>query len=297
MKQFELGERFKNQSHLALPAQSKFPLCRNYESWSFLKIISASASYKHYKSNRFVAQRKNFLRPNLSDFGGHWHTGFAKYLSEDAPFEDIFEQYENRGTLENAFYKSLNVELLNFLRFQNLGHHTSAFIHLYRMLEHSAYAAPMLFVLSERSFVKSYNELSRWFTAEKQRSELAFFKKFVESVFDSSMMLTELEFSLLAPTDEIREKHYKTLKRMAGGKSYNFTEIVLNENFSVPFSEVSSFIITIRNRFFHYGITNNGNISSDDLMDSDDFFYSLNDMLMHWLSTLLVSLAQRSIST
>lgn len=295
MKQFELEERFKNQAHLALPTKSKFPSCDKYESWKLLKILSGSIAYKHYKSSKYIKQTKNFLRPNFASFDGKWHVGLANFLSEDMSFEEIFTKYETSGRLENAYYKSLNTELLNFLRFQKIGHHTTAFIYLYRMLEHSAYAAPMLFILSEKTFIKSYGEISKWFTSDKQKSELAFFKKFVESVFDDETMQTDLEFKLLAETEDIRKKHYKTIKQRSGGKSYDFIDVAENENFSIPFSQVSSFIITIRNRFVHFGITNSGNITSNEIMDSDDFFASLNDTLMHWLATLFANLAQKSI--
>lgn len=294
MEQFELKERFSNQAHIALNPASKFPNCRNNEAWKLMKIISGSVKYKHYKSTNFVTQKKNYLRPDLSNFPSNWHTGFARYFSDNMSYEEIFQAHQTNLNIDRAFYKNINLELLNFVRFQKLGHHTTAFIYLYRMLEHSAYTAPMLFILSEKSFVKSYNEIASWFSGQKKTGELAFFKKFIESVFDDEMIQTNIDFQLSAPNDDIRKKHYKIIKQLSDGSSYSFNELNEDQSFSIPAKEISSLIITIRNRFFHYTISNSGNIKSEKLMDSDDFFGALNDTMMHWMATLFGQVIQKS---
>ena len=110
----------------------------------------------------------------------------------------------------------------------------------------------MLFILSEKSFVKSYNEIASWFSGQKKTGELAFFKKFIESVFDDEMIQTNIDFQLSAPNDDIRKKHYKIIKQLSDGSSYSFNELNEDQSFSIPAKEISSLIISIRNRFFHY---------------------------------------------
>lgn len=59
---------------------------------------------------------------------------------------------------------------------------------------------------------------------------------------------------------------------------------------------MGSFIINVRNRFFHNLNSSANNIESNRIVDSDEFFSFINPMAMHWVSMVFLEITTHSLS-
>lgn len=59
---------------------------------------------------------------------------------------------------------------------------------------------------------------------------------------------------------------------------------------------MGSFIITLRNRFFHNLNGGAKNIESNNIVDSDELFSFINPMAMHWIAMVFLQVTSYSLS-
>ena len=64
---------------------------------------------------------------------------------------------------------------------------------------------------------------------------------------------------------------------------------------AIKFSEYSSFIINVRNRFFHLFNSGQPNLQSDEILDADFFFSMINKQSVNWLSVILLEVLSFSL--
>ena len=66
------------------------------------------------------------------------------------------------------------------------------------------------------------------------------------------------------------------------------------QTLSIKYTEVGSFFILIRNRFFHFMNGGANNIETSRLSDIDLLFGLLNKSFLYWLSTLLLAVVSHN---
>jgi len=220
-----------------------------------------------------------------------------KYL-EDLNLEDLNELIIDRkiSFRNKAFYDNLANEFFNFYYFTYKENHTIAYLHLYRILEYISYTFPLLYSLKTKDFSKSFDSLRTLFSGEKDKGELKVFKDFIVEIFskEKNYERMTIDINIISNSDEYNEKIFKTLKNICSKDIFDSTYEVENSKLSVKFTEFSSFIITIRNRFFHLKNSQASNIHSIDIIDSEHFFSLINKKCAYFISLLTFEIIAKS---
>ena len=221
-----------------------------------------------------------------------------KYISETYTLEDLSRVLSDRATIHRNkdFFKSLNYEFSNFYYFTHINSHTVAFLHLYRILEFVSYSFPLMYAVSTKDFNKSFNELKSLFSGDKDQGELNVFKKFINNIVSAEKDYKKLTIDIFITSElpEYNERIYKTILRICSREIFDESKSVENSKLSIKFPEFSSFIITLRNRFFHLKNSQDSNMHSIDIVDSDYFFSLINKKCAYFLSLITFVIIKKS---
>jgi hypothetical protein len=292
---------FTYTENLATRAFTRLPdnlhICENTSSelLIIIRLLSGTVSLKHKSSGVSLNQNKNFFASDLKSFNSKWETKFPKLISDEYSVLDLSEYLQRSKWLNQKFYKNLLLEISNFVLQTKKGSHTSAFIFIYRIIEIIAYAFPLIYVAKTPDFKNSYNYLKNLMDKSRSGGEKDFLKKFVEELYkDDPISESTIDFEIPERYDIELEKTFDTLKNLC-------TENMLGEAtqspriLSIKFTEVGSFLITLRNRFFHFSNNGQKNIDTENLYDSDYVFGLLNEKFMHWITTIFLGILMHNI--
>lgn len=154
-----------------------------------------------------------------------------------------------------SFFQQLKRELTFCLICKKEGRYTESFLYLYRILEFVSLALPLLYASTLRNFGEGHAFL-RSLLEDEKGSELKALEKAVPTLiagtdlgrllFDFDVVGVDLDF-IDALRTEIRSKVAQKVKDV----DFDRGEEVI---FSVPFTSMSSFMVSLRNRMFHYKI-------------------------------------------
>jgi hypothetical protein len=198
-------------------------------------------------------------------------------------------------TENRVFYRELLAEFCAFHLHSARRGHTAAFISLYRILERMAYSVPLLYCATSRDFIGTFESLRDLFVS-KDDGELKFFKNFIgveRGFIDKNILdtLYQIDFSSKYGYDgmyhEIVTKHFS---------SFDSTDKDIRQ-VKIKFKDVPGLLIVLRNRYFHAAIGSwKKNISSIDLIESDEFFDNLNPVFCSFLSLVALHIISARLS-
>ena len=222
-----------------------------------------------------------------------------RYISDTFTLQDLSEVLSNHKLIHKnkVFFDSLNNEFCNHYYHSYKSNHTVAFLHLYRILEYVSYAFPVMYASSTGDFSKSFESLKSLFTGEKDQGELKVFKYFIKNIMsvERDFERLSIEIDIVSPLEEYNERIYITIIGICDKTIFNESENKLNSKLSIKFSEFSTFIITVRNRFFHLKNSVDNNIQSIDIVDSDYFFSLLNSKCAYFISLITLEVIKKSL--
>ena len=112
---------------------------------------------------------------------------------------------------------------------------------------------------------------------------------------DDPISETSIDINIDANNPEVKRMMFMEMKRVLDDRIIHEATIDY-ENISINYCDMGSFIITIRNRFFHNMNGGANNIKSDQIVDSDLFFKSINDLSIQWISNVLLGIVAHSIA-
>lgn len=214
----------------------------------------------------------------------------SKRQIEDA-FDEVDLRYVSdcfKKLSENEdFYKLIEFELINCLVAKSRGRYLEAFLFLYRIIEGVSYSIPLMYVSKSRSFNKTYKSLQKFIPKKESEGELAFFKSFMESHWSGSWFYN-ITFDLAMDVIEIEEMrpiYYALYLDKAGKNVLDSTE---DEEIRMSFIQFYSFMIELRNRYFHFlqGSWQN-NIKTSQVVYPDLFFKPIMDLAVNWMAVVL----------
>ncbi|NTW06947.1 MAG: hypothetical protein HGA29_03785, partial [Syntrophaceae bacterium] len=205
---------------------------------------------------------------------------FFDNLEEGISKRDYESFIDDNKFKNKKFYKAFLNELSGCIYNDEIGRHTSAFIHLYRAYEHMSYAFPMIYSARTDDYIGTFDSLKKWMTSlgsEGNVGELKFHKNFIKTLFEN---LPEIEDEntvdiYINSKTEYRERIFFGLvkKVLKWNDPSSYTSGTINpDKIAIKFTEYHSFIVDLRNRFFHYSNASHQNIGLDDVVESDLLF-------------------------
>ena len=292
---FSFTESFSDAQLSQLPEILKISGENDPEILLIVRLLSGSIHLEHNYSGKILKPKENYFLSNMKGYSNNWHKKLPKIIGEDYTSVDLARyiqatKYKNRG-----FYKNFLFELCNFILYEKRKSHTSAFIYLYRALEYVSYSFPLIYVSKTDDFLNTYNFLKKLMQGNDKLGELGFFKKFVQTLYKNDLIIdSTVDFNISVDGD-LQNIFFNLLKNqctndMISGATDSPRILSIN------YTEIGSFVINIRNRFFHYMNGDSRNIDSHDIVDSDLLFSLINKQCMYWLATVFLGILSHNIS-
>ncbi|WP_161468570.1 hypothetical protein [Pseudomonas syringae] len=229
----------------------------------------------------------------------------------DLSFLDLFEEgitlsdYEDRvksNALKNRkFYKNFLTELASCIYYESAKKHTAAFVHLYRAYEHLSYAFPMIYAAKTDDYVGTFENLRKWMNktnSDENVGELKFHKNFIATLFKDTPELQSTIDIDINTKQEFRLPIFKALTEKIAGwcavEKYS-SGTVPPDKIAIPFIDHHSFLVNLRNRFFHYSNARNDNIGLDDIIEADLLFSFVNKSTLNYIATVFHGLIKHQM--
>ena len=191
------------------------------------------------------------------------------------PLEAFFHA---TGTNKGFFEVLLN-EIARSLVASENGNHLSAFVYIYRALEHMSYALPFFHARHSTNYVKAFNDLRTLIASGD--GELKFCDKFIGFIFKPDPVFAAYKYRLVFdPTYSVKfEKYLNGHHSKYCDTSSGYAE--------VDFLKAFGFLVDVRNKFFHHLSGSNQSASSRDIVDADAFFSPINEIACSLIALLL----------
>jgi len=288
MPQFSFEERLNVPAalttlHSTLPKQSINVLtsvCT--EENQLIRLLLGTATIVHNPTNKRIIQKINYSVLGCPVVSSKSYTVIEQaLLAYDITAVELdILLWKTRG--QRAYYKQLLSEISSAIWRTNKSEHTLAFLHIYRFLEHISFAFPLLYAARSSNFNGAFSLLKDFFSDTK--AELSFFTKFIETSIEQDLrnQTAKIDFSVI--NTDYRHAIYTSVKNQI--KTVNISSDVPDGELIVKNDGILELCINLRNRYFHFNVTNSENISTYRIGDSDDLFKLVNQPILNWLTVL-----------
>jgi hypothetical protein len=264
--------------------------------YSLLRLMIGDVQLTNMDTEDTIQSSKNYISLFYEyDSELTLEKNLCNILGESFEVDDLAKfffdsRYKNKNI---EFFRRLENEVCNFLSYQSRGGYTTAFIFLYRILEVISFSFPLIYASKTYDFKHTYGKLKEMFNSNKgsNQGERGFLKSAIKVMFSSSDLLeTSIDINIEDVEYEKREKIFKAIRSIFKDEKIFHEDTVENSNISIKFGEVSSFIINLRNRFFHLFNRGDKNLESIEIIDPDFFFSKLNEPLFSWICVVYVEI-------
>jgi len=270
----------------------------NYEA-ILIRLLSGTLDlYNVDLNNKKIKQRINYFLYTFEK-NRMVSPGILERINPEFINDEIINNYLLRSRNKD-FFKELVNELSCAIYFKHMNSHTTAFIHIYRFIEHMSITFPLFYSSISNNYYNSFGELKGFFDATKNSGALNFHKVFFQKLFDCNDRTIpynneiELDFSFLNENDfrGIKNSFITVINSEKNLKIDDFR--FENKKVYFKFSYMHDLIITFRNRFFHYMPTQKHNLSTSYFI-SEIFFKVFNDFSLNWIGYLFGEITERRI--
>jgi hypothetical protein len=150
----------------------------------------------------------------------------------------------------------------------------------------------MIYASRTEDYVGTFENLRQWLSSTNSDGnvgELKFHKNFITSLFRG---LPELQTTIdidINTKQEYRESIFKALaEKVIGWNSpAKYTPgTQFPDRLAIPFVDYHSFLVNLRNRFFHYSNGRSDNIGLDDIVEADLLFSFVNKVTLNYIATI-----------
>ena len=242
------------------------------------------------QSGRRVKQRQDYSNWPASALVGSAGEAVSSYLQDQ--ISRTSADFISVTIIDNRrLFGDLLSEFASYFCASGAGAHTTAFVHLYRILERLSFSLPLLYCATESDFEGTFNLLKKLFS-DAGDSDLSLLKKFISEgkLIDRTIVDTAvvIDFSV-SPLNS--ERFYKAVSSRF--KDADLLDPVRRQ-VSVTFGNIQSLFIVIRNRFFHLRSGDGrNNISLAELHDPNEFFSILNPIFCNFLGKVVLQIIIR----
>ena len=248
------------------------------------------------------------ITPNtdyLSDFYSSTETDPIKKILDycgatlaPSDISTFYSDVKNR-VANQKFYNKLLIEVSQYCTHQNGGSYTAAFVYIYRILELISFPFPLMYASQTNDFKHTYGFLKSYFDENtgNKKGELGFYKSFLNLTFNSNPIASSsVDFDLsTVPDSDLQKSLFNKIKLVSTGNILH-PSTQPYDKIAVNFIEMSSFIITIRNRFFHQFNRGDTNFEESEIYDSEHVFSLLNRKCFGWICTVYFEILKNSWS-
>ncbi|MGG4461861.1 hypothetical protein ABEX29_26500 [Brevibacillus porteri] len=197
--------------------------------------------------------------------------------------------YFSRNRVNTIFFSELLSEFSYYFYQTAKKSHMAAFVHLYRAIEHLSYAFPLLYAKKSNDYKGTYSAMQSFFSNDSNASELKLFREFQKTLIAPSVLQHgQLHFNVNTPDQDLTSKTIQSLMSITTGLDVinNGTQI------SMYYKDFFSFILNLRNRFFHLLLgSERKNISSKEIYP-DLLFKTVNEDIANWVAYLYFELCK-----
>ncbi|UOQ78675.1 hypothetical protein MUN84_09145 [Hymenobacter sp. 5516J-16] len=293
--QFSFEESIRSER----PSKYNFlNLNQSNEELILLRLMLGTIKVKNNLNGLTIRQNTNYCSQDFSQWQSLSRKSIINFLSaEGIDLDSMHDYYSKSITFGNKkFYKSILLELSNYIYQKQKDSHATAFLHLYRIIELISYSFPLVYSSRATSYEKTFNNLKDYF--HKVDSELNFFKQFVNGhLFKDNAALLDISLNIpiTAPNQDLQEQYFKAIKKLCDNNSKsipisgstNYSEIIITRR------GLTSLIYDLRNRYFHL-LTGgyNNNFDSNDIMEVDLFYKNVNDIICNWIGVIYLEVTK-----
>lgn len=255
----------------------------SYVEAKLIRLILGTCQVKSNNADITLNQNKNYCNA-LGTLNTNPTSRTFKNLVSPLTLSDIDKYLQKVKNTNYLLINDLLVEFSYFFLNENKGNHTSAFIHLFRILEFISYSFPLIHASTSKNYYGTFNSLKKFFTQDG--GELSFLIKFVNKLFETDPILnTEVDIEVrYTIKPEVQTKIYKSYKRVLMSDKITFDDST--ETFSFEYQYFIELIRSLRNRYFHFAVGGQKNIRSTEIEYPDIFFKQINDCAVNWLSII-----------
>ncbi|WP_156429755.1 hypothetical protein [Burkholderia sp. FL-7-2-10-S1-D7] len=182
------------------------------------------------------------------------------------------------GTNKGFFEVLLNEMARSFVA-SSTGNDLSAFVYVYRALEHMSYALPFFHARHANNYVKAFNDLRNLIASGD--AELKFCDKFIGYLFSGDPVFSSHKYRFKFDGG-FSTKYEKYLKNVHSRHCTINSSVV-----EIPFLQSFGFLVDVRNKFFHHLSGSNQSASSREIEDADVFFRPINRVAWSIISLVL----------
>lgn len=275
----------------------EFLQCSSNSSYQIncLKLLLGLVNINAGSSNKVVKCRRDFLKIRPTNGIISNERLLTCIFGDVIKIEDA-EKILNLAKIYNVkFFKEFMTELTHCLFCYYKGHYVESFLHYYRTLEKISVAFPLIYISSESDFFTANSKLATFFKNEP--GELKFISRFAEVIATENDVLSEV--SITFKTNYSDTESYENLINQLKIACPNYIDPDLDYQlgkFDIPFAKVPSFLISCRNRTFHFGNDGKKNIDIDRIDGSSEMCRMLTEAGLHWLAISYVHLLQERLS-
>jgi hypothetical protein len=267
-------------SEIEIELPSTLRLNDNPSSESVLfRLLLGTLDFKFEQFDTLFQQKIMYttIRDNFSDRENK--NPIFDWLDNEIGFLDLDIYFKKNRRNKNLFDELL-IEFSLFFLFKKRENNTTAFLHLYRSLEYMSYSFPISFSSRVNGFYTSFDTFKDFFIS-KDQGQLKFFREFINAFFDKSLLLCRTTIDTYIGSEIYDKQKKKIIEKLCKDFDYRDDGSII----TIEYRYLLDFMITLRNRFFHFQSDRNDNISNINF-NSELFFESLNDKFANWLSMI-----------
>lgn len=269
-----------------LPQQTirRLGVASSYEAGT-IRLLMGCADIRDVGGAVICAQRKNYLVLGSPTVRVRTDAGVGVVLGRLGVSWKSVDKHLKKSLIHQAYYKEILAELVQFFIRSSKGEHTLAFLHSYRLLERISFVFPLLFAVRSANYTSAFSALKEYFKGGVD-SELGLMRKFQDGSIEASSKDAPCELDFGGLDASVSRSCFDVVRRCVPDAD------VLSD--VAPVLEIKShallaLLINLRNRYFHYSVSNAANISTLEVGDSDDFFETVNGSLLNWLGVLYLA--------
>jgi hypothetical protein len=256
-----------------------------------LRILLGTIDIEHVSSGTLISPNRNLGIIGSPVLSPRSTQVIRSTFPSNEKLDNLFQHLYSTKYTNKAFFKEILNEISAYFYQNNRESDTTAFLHLYRVIEYISYSFPLIYASISRDYYGTFDKLKNYFSESKD--ELKFFDAFVSSLFQDNTGDNLATLYMSSSNPDVNQNHYNIIRKYLKPEQIDS---------STPYSDITTYYkcvfdltIKLRNRYFHFAMGRQKNIKSTEIVDSDVFFRMVNPIILNWISVIYLEILRESI--